>query len=82
MKKNRILLAHPGFSMQRHFNNYEAFVNLAMHCFGAECEAIVCGKMLKACGFRGGDENSLPEDFYCAKEAHNLEPDRIRFRAD
>ena len=58
----KILLVHLGYSFPRHFNNLEACVQLLDSVYDVQCDALVCGKAVNACGFRTGKSEWVPDE--------------------
>ncbi|MBF0485491.1 MAG: hypothetical protein HQL16_03145 [Candidatus Omnitrophica bacterium] len=49
----KVLLLHPGYSIARHFNNYEAVLSVLDVMYGIKVEALVCNKAVSGCCLRG-----------------------------
>ncbi len=62
----KVLLAHPGYSFERHYNHYEAVLRLLDSVYGVECHTLVCDRAVFACGYRGGlgqSPETIPHDW-------------------
>lgn len=57
----KILLVHPGFSLQRHLNNIEISIKLINRINNIRCDAIVCDGTINACGFKGFKKELRPD---------------------